>query len=364
MVDATQPEHTSRSRFKQTLQLSGIALFEYQPDWARDADGLRGEFRWCGARFGIDGIAGAAGLMKLLPAVIAPDREILLHVLGFDRSRDNARRGEFRVSQADGNVIDVVCDARIEFDAGGRVSAVSGVLKDVTERRRILGGMAHEMNNLLQPVALLGRDILDRNLVAAEGASQLEIVLEACRKAGRIVGDVLAISHRARRRGMVMNARRLLDECLHLVRVSLPKDVSVALRAPEDALNIFVDRIAFTTVLLSLAANAAAAMDNRGELVIALDAMQRSIGARFLRLRVIDSGCGMDQATLARAFEPFFTTRPVGLGPGLGLSVAQALVTEMCGTIAIDSAPGAGTTVTVIVPVHEGDPANGIDPVD
>ena len=100
MVDATQPEHTSRSRFKQTLQLSGIALFEYQPDWARDADGLRGEFRWCGARFGIDGIAGAAGLMKLLPAVIAPDREILLHVLGFDRSRDNARRGEFRVSQA------------------------------------------------------------------------------------------------------------------------------------------------------------------------------------------------------------------------------------------------------------------------
>jgi signal transduction histidine kinase len=105
-------------------------------------------------------------------------------------------------------------------------------------------------------------------------------------------------------------------------------------------------------------------MDRRGELVIALDAAQRSHRSRFARLRITDSGRGMDQVTLGRAFEPFFTTQPVGQGPGLGLSVAQALVTEMCGTIAIESVPGAGTTVTVLVPVHEGDSDDGINPVD
>jgi signal transduction histidine kinase len=140
---------------------------------------------------------------------------------------------------------------------------------------------------------------------------------------------------------------------MDVVRVSVPADVSVVLRAPERELTIFVDRIAFTTMLLSLAVNAAAAMDGRGELVLALDETRQSGGARLARLRVIDSGCGMDQATLGRAFEPFFTTRPAGLGSGLGLAVAQALVTEMCGAIAIESAPAMGTTVTVTVPVHE-----------
>jgi signal transduction histidine kinase len=364
MTDATQPGSASGSRFEQTFRLSGIASFEYQPDWLRDAEGLHGEFRWCGARFGIDGISGVAGLTKLLSAVATPDLQIVLRLLGFDRSPDSTRHGEFRVSAPEENVIDLACETRIEFDIDGRVVTVSGVLKDVTARRRVLGGMAHEMNNLLQPVALLGRDMLDRNLVAAEGVSQLEIVLECCRKASRIVGDVLAIAHRARRRGVVLNARRLLVACMELIRLSVPTDVSVVLRASEDALTIFVDRIAFTSVLLGLAANAAAAMDGRGELVIALDETRQAGGDRFARFRVIDSGCGMDEATLARAFEPFFTTRPVGQGPGLGLSVAQALMTDMRGGIAIESAPGTGTTVTVIVPVHEGEPANGIDPVD
>jgi signal transduction histidine kinase len=353
MAGATQPERVSRSRFEQTLRLAGIALFEYRPDWARDADGLHGEFSWCGARYGIVGIAGPAGLAKLLSAVAASDLQILAHVLGFDRSRDSVRRGEFRISATNKDVIDLACEVKLEFDVNGRAGAVSGVLKDVTERRRVLGRMANEINNLLQPVALLGREMLNQRLIAVEGASQLEIVLEYCRKAGRIVGDVLAIARRARRRGVVMDMRQLLEACMDVLRVSVPAGVAVVLRAPEGELTIFVDRIAFTRMLLSLAVNAAAAMNGRGELVLALDETRQAGGARFARLRVIDAGCGMDQATLDRAFEPFFTTRSAGLGSGLGLSVAQALVTEMCGTIAIESAPAMGTTVTVTVPVHE-----------
>ncbi len=360
-------DHAGRSRLERTLQQARIAFFEYQPDWALDPRGLRGELDWCGARFGIDGFDGAAALGTLLLAVVESDRQTLLQVLWLDRGLDRpdgTGSGEFRVKPRDGGTIDLVCDAQIDLDADGRVGTVSGVLRDITDRRRVLGGMAHEMNNLLQPVALLGRDMLDRELVLAEGVSQLEIVLECCRSAGRIVGDVLAVSHRARHRGMVANARQLLDECRRLVGLTLPKDVTIVVLAAERAPAIFVDRAAFITVLLNLATNGAAAMDGSGELVIALDTTQRLDGRHFVRLRIIDSGCGMDRVTLARAFEPFFTARPVGQGTGLGLSVAQALVTEMRGTITLESAPGAGTTVTVLLPVHEGEPPNGVDSAD
>jgi signal transduction histidine kinase len=353
----------SWARLDRTLQRARVALVEYQPDWARDPGGMLGKLHWRGARFGIDGLDGVGGLAKLLLAVAEPDRQILLGVLGLDGSH-GASSGEFRVGRPDGGSIDLFCDAQIDCDSDGRVGAVSGVLKDITDRRRVLGGMAHEINNLLQPVALLGRDMLDRDLVAGEGVFQLELVLECCRKAGGIIGDVLALSHRRRRRGTVSNACHLLDQSRRLVRVTLPKGVTVVTRATEDAPAIFVDHAAFTTVLSNLATNGADAMDGRGELAIALDTMQRPDGKRFARVRIVDSGRGMDRATLDRAFEPFFTTKSVGLGVGLGLSVAQALVTEMRGTITLESAPGAGTTVTVLVPAHEGGPDDGVDSVN
>jgi signal transduction histidine kinase len=206
--------------------------------------------------------------------------------------------------------------------------------------------------------------MLDRDLVAGEGVSQLELVLECCRKAGRIIGDVLALSHRQRRRGTVSNAWRLLDQCQRLVGLTLPQGVTIVMRATEDAPAIFVDHAAFTTVLSNLVANGADAIDGQGDLAIALDTLQRPDGKRFARIRIVDSGRGMDRATLDRAFEPFFTTKSVGLGVGLGLSVAQALVTEMRGTITLESALGAGTTVTVLIPGYEGASGHGIDSVD
>ena len=80
----------------------------------------------------------------------------------------------------------------------------------------------------------------------------------------------------------------------------------------------------------------------------------------FVRMQVIDSGCGMDKATLDRAFEPFFTTKPVGQGTGLGLPVVHGLVREMGATIALASEPGCGTTVTILIPGHNGELGNGI----
>jgi signal transduction histidine kinase len=79
-----------------------------------------------------------------------------------------------------------------------------------------------------------------------------------------------------------------------------------------------------------------------------------------VRLRVIDTGCGMDQMTLDRAFEPFFTTKLVGQGTGLGLPVVYGMVREMGATIVLDSEPGLGTTVTILIPGQNGKMENGV----
>jgi signal transduction histidine kinase len=108
-------------------------------------------------------------------------------------------------------------------------------------------------------------------------------------------------------------------------------------------------------------------MKGEGELVIVLEEELRgaadaaSLPQCFVRLQVIDTGCGMDRATLDRVYEPFFTTKPVGEGTGLGLSVVYGLVREIGATITIESEPGRGTTVTILIPGHDGENDNGVD---
>jgi PAS domain S-box-containing protein len=260
---------------------------------------------------------------------------------------------------------------------GGRLSGFIGLLYDLTheaERQiaerhrqkmealgRMTGGVAHELNNLLQPVALLAQDLLDRGMIDDAGRSHLEIVLDCCLKARQIIGDMLAFSRPARQRAERWEPRLLLEESLRLVRQALPQGVTIAVHAANDAPSISAESTAFTQVLLNLASNAAAAMDGKGEVAIRLNGLARADGTRWAQLRVTDSGCGMDQATLERAFEPFFTTKPVGQGTGLGLSVVYGLVGEMGGTIALESVHGEGTTATVLLPAYEGDARHGID---
>jgi signal transduction histidine kinase len=352
-------------RLRHTLQQTRIALFDYQPDWGTDSGGLRGKLHWSGARFGIDDIDGGGGLANLLLAVAERDRHTLLCVLGLARPhRDGG--GEFRATASDGAPLDLFCHAQVQADTDGRVEAVSGVVRDVTERRRMLGGLAHEIGNLLQPVVMLSEDMLDRKLAVGEGVGHLNIVLDCCLKAKVILGSLLAYSRRVRTRATTANARVLLDECLGLVGKALPQGVTMVVRAgdwPHD-LDISVDRTGFTQVVLNLAHNAAAAMNGGGEVVIALDRVSGPDATPCVALRVIDSGCGMDQATAKRAFEPFFTTKPVGQGTGLGLPLVQALVTEMRGTVTLESTQGAGTTVTVLIPIHQGVRHDGGDSAD
>ena len=222
---------------------------------------------------------------------------------------------------------------------------------------RMMGGIAHEINNMLQPVTLLGQDLLDRNLMGSETSETLGIMLDCTRQACHIISDVLAFS---RRKGRVMErfkSSQLLRDKIRLVRQAIPSGVILVVDIQDDLPDILTSRTTFAQILVNLATNAAAAMAGEGTLTITLTGAAEGgqdgvIGGAppFILLLVTDTGCGMDQETMDRAFEPFFTTKPVGVGTGLGLPVVFGLVEEMSGTITLASAPGAGTTVSILIP--------------
>jgi signal transduction histidine kinase len=226
---------------------------------------------------------------------------------------------------------------------------------------RMMGGVAHEINNMLQPVTLLGQDLLDTGQVTEDGRLHLETMVDCTRKAREIIGDVLAFSRPTPRTAEIHDPAVLLDDSLRLVRQAMPANLTLMVRVAGHPPNVRINRTTFVQILLNLATNAAAAMDGQGELTILLDvdapgpdAATTRTQSGFVRLRVIDTGCGMDKTTMERAFEPFFTTKLVGQGTGLGLPVVYGMVQEVGGTISLDSRPGRGTTVTILIPGQHG----------
>ena len=256
-------------------------------------------------------------------------------------------------------------EARITIDAEHKAEAQRRKMEMLG---RTMGGIAHEINNMLQPITLLVQEVIDEDLVVGEGKQHLDIVLDCNKKARQIIGDMLAFSRPTVSTREIHDPVALLHDSLPIVRQAIPPGLLLSVRVEGRPPLVRINRTTFVQILLNLAVNAAAAMDGQGELTITLEEDVRGfaevgIGQQtsFVRLQVIDKGCGMDKATLDRAFEPFFTTKPVGQGTGLGLPVVYGLVREVGATIALASEPGCGTTVTILIPGKDEEMDNSSD---
>jgi CheY-like chemotaxis protein/anti-sigma regulatory factor (Ser/Thr protein kinase) len=147
----------------------------------------------------------------------------------------------------------------------------------------------------------------------------------------------------------LLDVNDIVEHAADLLRRVVREDVAVRLALESSLPPVSGDLAQLKQVVVNLALNARDAMDGRGTLI--LETATRD-GAVLLRVR--DDGCGMDDATKARALEPFFTTKAEGEGTGLGLSVVYGVVDSLGGTIAIESRPGEGTTVEIVLPAAEG----------
>jgi PAS domain S-box-containing protein len=221
---------------------------------------------------------------------------------------------------------------------------------------KISAGVAHEFNNILQAVVGGLSVILARPDDAGRVTRIGRIVLTATDRGSVITSRLLGFAGRATFRVERIEPALVLDALRDVLAHTLGGLVTVRLDL-EPLLPAFViDKSELETAIINLATNARDAMPDGGIITMSsqVDVAPPGLPAgRYLRFSVRDDGVGMDAATIRRAVEPFFTTKAVGQGTGLGLSMVKGFAEQSGGALAIESAPGAGTTVTFWLPLAE-----------
>lgn len=260
--------------------------------------------------------------------------------------------------QAGGSLIDALETLMLAAKNAVEVKRAADAQRQKMESLgRMTGGISHEISNLLQPITLLGQELLDNHVLSEAGAEYIGVIVDCSLKARQIIADLLAFSRPTARVVESLDPSLLLEDTLRLVKQAIPSSITLGLEIERDLPEVVINRTSFVQILMNLATNAAAAMAGNGLLTITLTKLTGETGelvsgrlSNFIEMRVTDVGRGMSKATLERAFEPFFTTKDVGQGTGLGLSVVFGLVDKMGGRITIASELDRGTTITVLLP--------------
>ena len=220
---------------------------------------------------------------------------------------------------------------------------------------QLTGGVAHDFNNLLTPV-IGNLDLLRRRFPDDPRAQRLiDGGLQAASRAATLVQRLLAFARRQDLQPRPVAIPALLEGMSDMLARSLGPTIDVHFAFPPDLPAARVDPNQLELALLNLAINARDAMPGGGPLRIEASEVDRpGVGAltagHYIRIAVIDGGLGMDRDTLARAVEPFFSTKGQGKGTGLGLSMVHGLAAQLGGMLSLTSAPGQGTTAEILLP--------------
>ncbi|MFW5750725.1 MAG: PAS domain S-box protein [Planctomycetota bacterium] len=281
-------------------------------------------------------------------------------------------------------------------DQAGTVTGVVMVCRDVSEERSLAerlrrserldaigllaGGIAHDFNNMLGGI-LGAADLLEHTLDAqSPGHAHAQMIAEAARRAGELTRKLLAYSRKGPTRSSVVDLNAAVGDAVAILERSIDRRIAIATDLNAGAVTVRGDRAQLQSVFLNLGLNASDAMPDGGALVFATHQRtwagstcgfcgQHLPPGAYVEVSVRDEGQGMAPEVLVHACEPFFTTKQPGKGTGLGLSAVQGIVCEHGGELRIDSAPGVGTTIRILLPQHsenatvqeERPPTGGLD---
>lgn len=254
-------------------------------------------------------------------------------------------------------------EQRVEAEVDGRMQAEKAYrqAQKMEVVGQLTGGIAHDFNNLL--AAVLGNlGLLRKRLVDDAGALRLvDGAIEGAERGKALTQRLLAFARQQELRPATVDAPKLLRDTIEMMARSIGPSVEIRSEIAPDLWPMRVDANQLELALLNLGLNARDAMPEGG--TITLSARNETIGAGagealapgdYVCLTVADTGGGMDQTTLARATDPFFTTKGVGKGTGLGLSMVDGMAAQSGGSLRLSSCPGAGTTAELRLPCAEG----------
>jgi two-component system, cell cycle sensor histidine kinase and response regulator CckA len=295
--------------------------------------------------------------------------------------------GEFSRRCRDGSVGYHTFSARPVIRAG-EIVGIEGFLIDITERKRaeeekakleaqllqaqkmesvgrLAGGVAHDFNNMLSVIMGYAELALGKVNPTESLQADLAEIITAAERSAKIIRQLLAFARKQTVAPKVLNLNRTVMGSLKMLERLIGEEIRLNLRPNPDLWPVKVDPSQIDQILANLCINARDAISGVGEITIVtgnasfdLDHCTAHAGilaGEYVRLAVRDDGCGMDKETLAHIFEPFYTTKGVGKGSGLGLAMVYGAVQQNNGFIDASSEPGKGTTVTIYLPRYVGE---------
>jgi PAS domain S-box-containing protein len=255
----------------------------------------------------------------------------------------------------------IPCEVRL-VRLPGESPQVRGSMIDIRERKRLeeelrqsqkmeavgslAGGIAHDFNNLL--VAILGNAEFALEILPDDSdlRDPLHEISRAGERAASLTSQLLAFSRKQAHEPTVLDLNECVRGVSRLIERLIGEDITLRTELVDGTPRIRADAVQIEQVILNLCTNARDAMPSGGTLVIRTSLVEEG----HVLLCVIDEGCGMSPDLIARAPEPFFTTKEVGKGTGLGLSTVYGIVTQSGGEFSIDSEPGRGSTICAKFP--------------
>jgi len=276
--------------------------------------------------------------------------------IAFDTTE--AKLAEAKLTGVNEQLSDRVEEAVAERDAAQAALLQSQKLEAIGQ---LTGGVAHDFNNLLT-VIIGALDVVERHPDDERRRERMVgAALAAAKRGEKLTQHLLAFARRQPLKPEVCRIDRLIAECEGLLRRALGDAYTFHMRLGAGVRSARIDAGQFEAALLNLVVNARDATPPGGEVTVesrpvALTRKQGELEpGKYLRVTVRDTGAGMDAATIARAVEPFFTTKAPGEGTGLGLSQVYGFARQSGGAVEIESQPGQGATVSLMLPVDEGD---------
>ena len=278
----------------------------------------------------------------------------------------------------DGRIINVLASVSYVRDSSGKRVGTVGINRDITERKRaesllllaqksesvslLAGGIAHDFNNLLTGVLSQSSLALQKLSEEHSARNNIEKAIKASERAADLTRQLLAYTGQGAVRIETVNLNQLIQDNYGLIEAIVSKHTSMELKLSPSLPFIEIDRGHCQQVTMNLVINAIEAIDNRqgtvvietGERLIDDDSILEIMNAtklepgNYVYLKVSDNGAGMDQETLTRIFDPYFTTKKTG--SGLGLSATLGIVQTYAGGLHVESSRGKGTTFTLFFP--------------
>jgi PAS domain S-box-containing protein len=284
---------------------------------------------------------------------------------------------ELRIIWPDGSLHWLVVRGRPYHDESGRPLRSSGVIQDITHKKKVeeaqlrsqkleslgtlTGGIAHDFNNILFAISGNAEQASDDLPPDHPGQFSLNEIKKGARRAADLVRQVLTFNRPRDEKHEILQVERVVDEAVKMMRATLPAMIEIRTSFAPGLPPANVDPSQIHQIVVNLTTNASHAIGNHAGVIEVLltatvvgaeeSALRQVTPGRYVLLEVTDNGCGMDQDTRERIFDPFLTTKPVGQGTGLGLFVVDGIARSHGGAVTVYSEPGKGTVFHVYLPV-------------